>query len=314
VAAELDAQDDEPWPYTRDDFRRLDESADATFYESARFVHHVDEPAVQSIRDEYRRRLDEAVARLRHAQSGGGNGGSDAAPAAAASAGPRASRAAADATAGRALDILDIGASWDSFLPAGYVGDASASRVVGVGLNRDELAANRQLTEWRVQDLNAQPSLAWLPTDSFDFAVCTVSVDYLTQPRELFGEVARVLRPGAPFVVVFSDRIFFSKAVALWTGRSDLDHIDTVGTYFRFARPPRAVVGTPTGAAAAAMAVQPTRGRHEGGESSGGQDDETDGRPQSTVPLFGPPIAARIDSAPRRGVDPVYVVAAAARQ
>ena len=77
-------------------------------------------------------------------------------------------------------------------------------------------------------------------------ALCTVSIDYLTRPRELFGEVSRLLRPGGEFCVAFSDRVFFEKAVALWTGASDLDHVDAVGAYFRFARggrfgPPRAV-------------------------------------------------------------------------
>jgi hypothetical protein len=41
-------------------------------------------------------------------------------------------------------------------------------------------------------------------------------VQYLQRPVEVFREVARVLRRGAPFVVSFSNRCFPTKAVAIW--------------------------------------------------------------------------------------------------
>ncbi|KAG8465677.1 hypothetical protein KFE25_002984 [Diacronema lutheri] len=243
VRGELaDADWSEGWPFSTSSFARVDESDDARFYAEPRLVYHVDDAAVRAIKRHYARVLQDA-ARGREAP----------------------------------LDVLDVASSWVSFLPPDiYQGDATASRVVGVGLNRDELAANPQLTEWQVQDLNVQPLMAWLPSASFDAALLTVSVDYLTKPRELFAEVARVLRPGAPFVVTFSDRVFFTKCVSHWTGRSDLDHIDAVGAYFQFA----------------ATA------------------DELRGGAASAAHLFDPAQAVRIDSAPRDGVDPVFVVAA----
>ena len=33
---------------------------------------------------------------------------------------------------------------------------------------------------------------------------------------------------------VFSNRLFFSKAVALWTGKDDLEHVYTVGSYVHY--------------------------------------------------------------------------------
>ena len=43
--------------------------------------------------------------------------------------------------------------------------------------------------------------------ESFDDAVCCVSVDYLTRPVEVFAEVARVLRPGGRFLCLEFSRV-----------------------------------------------------------------------------------------------------------
>jgi hypothetical protein len=47
--------------------------------------------------------------------------------------------------------------------------------------------------------------------------------------------VRRVLRPGAPFVVSFSNRCFPTKAIALWLGTSDGQHLTLVRAYFEAA-------------------------------------------------------------------------------
>jgi hypothetical protein len=36
-------------------------------------------------------------------------------------------------------------------------------------------------------------------------------------------------------VLRFSNRVFIDKAVAVWTGKSDIDHIETVGRYVTLA-------------------------------------------------------------------------------
>ena len=43
-----------------------------------------------------------------------------------------------------------------------------------------------------------------------------------------------MLKPGGEVAIVFSDRLFFSKAVALWTGKDDSEHVYTVGSYVHF--------------------------------------------------------------------------------
>ena len=107
--------------------------------------------------------------------------------------------------------VLDLMSSWVSHLPD----DFAAGDIVGHGMNADELAANPRLTRWFVQNLNRHAQLP-LADMSFDAALCCVGVQYLQQPAMVFADVARVLRPGSPLVVSFSNRCFASKAVALW--------------------------------------------------------------------------------------------------
>ena len=62
-----------------------------------------------------------------------------------------------------------------------------------------------------------------------------VSVQYLQQPVAVLREVARVLRPGSPLVISFSNRCFWTKAVAIWRALDDDGHAQLVERYFRHA-------------------------------------------------------------------------------
>jgi SAM-dependent methyltransferase len=64
--------------------------------------------------------------------------------------------------------------------------------------------------------------------------LCQLSIDYLTKPLQVCREVLRVLRPGGTVHILFSNRLFLSKAVALWTGADDVDHAFTVVSYLHF--------------------------------------------------------------------------------
>lgn len=123
--------------------------------------------------------------------------------------------------------VLDLMSSWVSHLPV----DARYQEVVGLGMNEAELQRNPQLTDYTVHDLNADPVLPYT-NERFDGAVCTVSVQYLLRPAEVFAEVARVLKPGAPFVVTFSNRCFPTKAVGAWRMLDDQGHANLIGLYF----------------------------------------------------------------------------------
>jgi SAM-dependent methyltransferase len=122
--------------------------------------------------------------------------------------------------------VLDLMGSWRSHLPASFSGTA-----IGLGLNAVEMTENPQLAAAVVHDLNREPGLPFTAA-TFDAVVCAVSVQYLTRPLEVFREVRRVLRPGAPFVVSFSNRCFPDKAVALWRVTDDQQHVGVVTAYF----------------------------------------------------------------------------------
>jgi SAM-dependent methyltransferase len=126
--------------------------------------------------------------------------------------------------------LLDLMSSWRSHLPAGLVVD----EVVGLGLNAEEMADNPQLSKSIVHDLNRDPRLPFGDAE-FDGATCAVSIQYVTHPLRLFRELHRVLRPGAPFVVSFSNRCFPTKAVAGWLGSTDPQHRRLVRAYFEAA-------------------------------------------------------------------------------
>jgi SAM-dependent methyltransferase len=171
-------------PFPEDAFRRLDEGPDEAFYSAPRFVTHIDEAAIATVSDLYRRYFPPGGA------------------------------------------ILDLMSSWVSHLPP----EVEYARVVGVGMNGEELAENPFLDEWRVQNLNRQPRLPF-GDGTFDGAAICVSIQYLVRPVEVLREVGRVLRRQAPLVITYSNRCFATKAIACWRLLDDLGHLGLIARY-----------------------------------------------------------------------------------
>ncbi|MGH7334614.1 MAG: class I SAM-dependent methyltransferase [Candidatus Rokuibacteriota bacterium] len=166
-------------------YGRDDERADTEFYASPRKVVHIDDGAIEALRQIY----------------------TDVLP--------------ADGC------LLDLMSSWRSHLRTGL----PTRQVVGLGLNAEEMADNPQLTRHVIHDLNRVPRLPF-GDQEFDAAMCAVSIQYVLHPVLVFREVCRVLRPGAPFVVSFSNRCFPTKAVAVWLDSTDRQHLMLVRKYF----------------------------------------------------------------------------------
>ena len=74
-------------------------------------------------------------------------------------------------TGGMCLDLLS---GWRSHLPE----KLCSLRMIGLGLNADEMADNHQLDSFVLQDVNKKPVLPF-PDRSFDVALCSFSVQYL---------------------------------------------------------------------------------------------------------------------------------------
>jgi SAM-dependent methyltransferase len=123
-------------------------------------------------------------------------------------------------------DVLDLMSSWVSHFAT------RPQQLTVLGMNEHELQENPHATARVVHDLNAEPRLPF-DDESFDDAVCCVSVDYLTRPIEVFADLARILRPGGRFVCTFSNRCFPTKAIRGWLMTSDEQHCEIVSEYFR---------------------------------------------------------------------------------
>jgi SAM-dependent methyltransferase len=126
--------------------------------------------------------------------------------------------------------LLDLMSSWVSHLPP----ETDYAEVIGLGMNAAELDANPRLGRRFVQDLNRDPTLP-LAENSVSAAMICVSIQYLQQPIAVLREVTRVLRPGGPLVISFSNRCFWTKAVAVWRALDDAGHARLVEHYLRHA-------------------------------------------------------------------------------
>ncbi len=124
--------------------------------------------------------------------------------------------------------LLDLMSSWRSHLPEGFV----KQRLVGLGLNAEEMADNPDLDDYVVHNLNVDPHVPF-EDDFFHGAMVTVSIQYMIKPLDVFAEVCRILKPEAPFAVFFSNRMFPTKAIRVWQVIRDGGKRELVEKYFQ---------------------------------------------------------------------------------
>ncbi len=130
-----------------------------------------------------------------------------------------------DGATGESRHVLDLMSSWISHFRT------PPAALTVLGMNAAELQANEAATARVVHDLNVDPALPF-PDATFDAATCCVSVDYLVHPIEVFRDAARVLKPGAPLVITFSNRCFPTKAIRGWLANDDVTRCRIVALYF----------------------------------------------------------------------------------
>lgn len=121
------------------------------------------------------------------------------------------------------MKILDLMSSWTSHIPA----NIKNCHITGLGLNKKELQANKQLSEIILHDLNLDIVLP-LKDNQFDAVICTSSIEYLIRPLEIIKEVARVLKPQGVLIIVFSNRWFEGKQIISWSDMHDFERLGYV--------------------------------------------------------------------------------------
>lgn len=184
----------------------MDSSSDAGFYSAPRFVTHIDDRAIASLREYY----DTALPRQ-----------------------------------GRILDFCSSWVSHypkavETASASGQV------KVTGMGMNKAELDANDVLNNGRLLiDLNADPNIATALSkagavgatqdEKLDAATCVVSIDYLTKPVEVLKSLREAVKPGGRVHLTISNRCFPTKAVARWLQISEGERLLMVGDYLQFA-------------------------------------------------------------------------------
>jgi SAM-dependent methyltransferase len=123
--------------------------------------------------------------------------------------------------------VLDLISGWKSHIPP----HLKLGKVTGLGMNPEELRKNEQLTDIAIHDLNENTVLPF-GDESFDAVICTVSVEYLTNPLAVFKEVGRILKHGGCFALTFSNRWFSPKVINVWQQIYEFERMGLVSEYF----------------------------------------------------------------------------------
>ncbi|KAL8847918.1 MAG: hypothetical protein Q9221_007049 [Calogaya cf. arnoldii] len=217
----------------------MDPSPDDEFYSTPRFVTHIDDAAIERLREYYHWNL----LRVPKSEEGDGQGKRKG--------GTR---------------ILDLCASWVSHFPSslettavstakkqaggktsehsmageaanGEGGEAETLEVVGLGMNRAELDANPIFSHRIIQDLNTSPHIS-LPSSShtnpdneLDATACVVSIDYLTSPITVLRSILTHTHSGGSIHLVISNRCFPTKVAGEWLRLGEEERLELVGRY-----------------------------------------------------------------------------------
>lgn len=141
------------------------------------------------------------------------------------------------------MSVLELGAGANSYFPP----NLKLSRHVGVGANEQDMKRNPSLTETMVVDLNKvvkerdvdNDDFRMLAKDPFDVIVMTCTVDYLTNPREVFRSAWYLIKPGGSMIVTFvgKDGVkdkFTEARTRIWQQYNDDQHMWMTGSFFHF--------------------------------------------------------------------------------
>jgi len=119
--------------------------------------------------------------------------------------------------------VLDLMSSWDSYLPE----EKKYEKVIGHGLNKQELEKNKIFDSYWIQNFNLNQEIP-LDNESVDYCLMIAAWQYLQYPENLTREVARILSGQGKFIIAFSNRAFWHKAPNIWTNSNEEERVKYV--------------------------------------------------------------------------------------
>ena len=119
--------------------------------------------------------------------------------------------------------VVDLMSSWDSYLPKGK----KYKKVVGHGLNKQELEKNKIFDSYWIQNFNLNQEIP-LEDGSFDYCLMVAAWQYLQYPENLTNEISRILSNKGKIIISFSNRAFWHKAPNIWTSSTEEERLKYV--------------------------------------------------------------------------------------
>ena len=119
--------------------------------------------------------------------------------------------------------VLDLMSSWDSYLPI----KKNYKKVIGHGLNKEELERNKYFDDYWIQNFNKDQNIP-LESESIDYCLMVAAWQYLQYPENIATEIARILKNKGKLIIAFSNRAFWTKAPNIWTNSDENQRVDYV--------------------------------------------------------------------------------------
>ena len=116
--------------------------------------------------------------------------------------------------------VLDLMSSWDSYLPK----NIKYKKVIGHGLNKEELEKNKAFDDYWIQNFNINQNIP-LENETIDFCLMVAGWQYLQYPEKIAEEIARILNKNGKLIIAFSNRAFWHKAPNIWSYSSETERI-----------------------------------------------------------------------------------------
>ena len=119
--------------------------------------------------------------------------------------------------------VLDLMSSWDSYLPK----DKKYKKIIGHGLNKQELEKNKVFDTFWIQNFNLSQEIP-LENECIDYCLMVAAWQYLQYPENLTQEIVRILNSRGKIIIAFSNRAFWHKAPNIWTSSTEEERVKYV--------------------------------------------------------------------------------------